>query len=188
MDKILEYAEIVEKMEEQGIEFLPGLKIEQIALIEHTFGVNFPAELRLFYETALPVSKKFYDWTDLSEENQNKIRKQLSFPVRSVSKALNIDLPWPASWGEKPEDEDDVEEKAAKILSEATALIPLYGHRYLACVEGEACPVLSIYGGDIIYYGNSLSNWLQVEFLGQSRKTIFETEPARVPGWDVLIS
>ena len=70
----------------------------------------------------------------------------------------------------------DVDEERAKLtttimeqgfdLLPETKLLPIYGHRYLACASNlENSVVLSIHGGDAIVYGNSLKEYLEMEFL-----------------------
>lgn len=53
-------------------------------------------------------------------------------------------------------------------LPEKANLMPIYAHRYLVCIPGgESSVVLSIWdGSDAIVYGQSLSAYLQREFLG----------------------
>jgi hypothetical protein len=52
-------------------------------------------------------------------------------------------------------------------LQPAAALVPIYGHRYLVCTPSlDSSVVLSIDGSDdAIVYGNSLKEYLEMEFL-----------------------
>lgn len=45
-----------------------------------------------------------------------------------------------------------------KIRS-ASKLIPIYSHRYLASIEVNQNPVFSIFGTDVIYYGENLLSY-----------------------------
>ena len=47
----------------------------------------------------------------------------------------------------------------------APNIIPIYGHRYIPYVKGcSDVPVFSIRGCDIIYYGENLISYLEIEF------------------------
>ena len=86
------------------------------------------------------------------------------------------------------EDDEDAACLAEEHLKQAAVLIPLYGHRFVPCLDGvENPPVLSVYGGDIIYYGENLQNWLEIEFFGKSRDSIRRETIPVIPGWQELI-
>ncbi len=90
---------------------------------------------------------------------------------------------WMPAWGSRPPGLADALAKAAAALASAPVLAPLYGHRSVPTVPGEAGnPVLSCYQADIIYYGRDLPEWFEREFHGL--RTPIELPVAPVPFWD----
>ena len=182
------YAEMIQQMKEQGILFLENVTSDQLALAEARYGLVFPEPLRRFYMEGMPVSFGFVNWLEDSVEYVDMIKRRIDAPVKGVLLAVEMEEIWPNSWGVRPAQEEMALAIAGKQLDQAASLIPLYSHRYLVCSEqSEAAPVLSVYGGDIIYYGSDLLNWLQVEFGGLSHKSIFQAPLPEIPGWQDLI-
>jgi hypothetical protein len=136
----------------------------------------------------MPVSSGFVNWLEENPQYVEKIGKRLAAPRRGVLMAVEIEEFWPKSWGERPSEEEKALKKAGQYLEQAAPLIPLYRHRYLPSFGATDAPVLSVYGGDIIYYGANLRNWLQIEFCQLPHTTIFEMERMEIPGWNSLIS
>ncbi|MDO5410317.1 MAG: hypothetical protein Q4F21_07665 [Lachnospiraceae bacterium] len=183
------YRELILQMKQSGILFEEQVDAERLEQVQQRYGIRFPKELRSFYEQAVPVSPGFVNWLDDSDENVKKIRNRLGFPKRNVLKAVEIEEFWPAAWGIRPADEEKALQKAEEQLSQAAVLLPLYSHRFLVCADGISNPpVLSVYGGDIIYYGSCLENWLEIEFCGKSQESVFENPLPFIPGWTPLIS
>lgn len=187
------YMSIIEQMKEQGIVFQEQVTSAQLDEAEIRYGIRFPEELRSFYELAMPISNGFVNWLDDSPENVELIQKRLSFPVRGVLTAVELEKIWPSAWGICPPDEEQAVEIAKERMKGAALLIPVYLHRYVPYLEGVVDPpVLSVYGGDIIYYGFSLENWLRIEFCDpsdsfwqeQKKKGVSTPE---IPGWQELI-
>ena len=179
---------LIEEMKALGIFFLEGITDEQLQAVEQLYGIVFPESLKQFYRLGLPVSSGFTDWLDLNEENVQHVRRKLAFPLRSVRMAVEMGELWAESWGERPEDEEEAADLAEKQLSEAVPLIPIYGHRYMPLISGmDDPPVLSIYGEDIICYGQNLGQWIAIEFLGVSQKEARMAPLPQIPGWDELI-
>lgn len=182
------YTDLIQKLKEKEIDFIDHPNREKLRRAQRRYGVSFPKSLIAFYEQAMPVSGRFVNWLDDSEDNRQHIRRKMDFPLHSVLKGVEIEAIWPAAWGTRPEDDRLAEWKAQFYLSDAVTLIPLYSHRYLVCLEGvEDPPVLSVYGGDIVFYGASLSDWLEIEFLGKPHSSVYEKELPEIPGWNVLI-
>ena len=178
----------IEELKKKGISFEPGLTDEEVETIQKKYGICFPESLLCFLKEGLPVSDRFYNWRDFSDENVRKIRRRIDFPIRSVCKDVEMDEIWLSSWGNRPADDEEAACLAEKQLKQATVLIPLYGHRFVPCLDGvENPPVLSVYGGDIIYYGENLHHWLEIEFFGKSRDSIRRETLPVIPGWQELI-
>ncbi len=191
-------------MKQQGIALLEGITPAQLDEAELRYGIHFPKELHAFYEIAMPISEGFVNWIDDSAKNQEQIQKRLAFPLRGILTAIEIepDEIWPLAWGKCPSDPDEAVELAKEYLKNAAPLIPIYGHRYIPYLEISAePPILSIYGGDFIYYGFSLTQWFQKEFgihsdasapaipLDFPENTPNKTTPSipEIPGWQELI-
>lgn len=182
------YEDLIQKMKEKGIAFIEHPDREMLRRVQRRYGISFPNSLIHFYELGMPISGRFVNWLDDSEENRQHIRRKMEFPMHSVLRGVEIEEVWPAAWGVRPEEDRLAAWKAQFYLDDAAALIPLYGHRYLVCLDGvEDPPVLSVFGGDIIFYGASLSDWLEIEFLGKPQSSVYEAELPEIPGWNVLI-
>jgi hypothetical protein len=62
-------------------------------------------------------------------------------------------------------------------------MVPLYGHRYLPAGRGSwGRAVLSMWGTDIIYYGNDLADYIAREF-GPPRIDTIEPHPDATPAF-----
>ncbi len=81
----MDYKTIICCMRRDGVEFAPGLSEDEILQIETTYGVRFPASLREFYQTALPVfcaRNIFPRWNDFSPGNVAAIRERMEAPYQ----------------------------------------------------------------------------------------------------------
>ncbi|MFR4616295.1 MAG: hypothetical protein ACLT64_05945 [Streptococcus salivarius] len=52
-------------------------------------------------------------------------------------------------------------------MKSAPALMPIVGHRYIACEPTAISPVFSIVGSEIIYYSASLTDFLKGKTITQ---------------------
>src|SRR5262245_57554368 len=69
--------------------------------------------------------------------------------------------------GEKPASPDARDEILRSVVSRASKLIPLIGHRYVPEQPHEAGnPVFSVFHSDVIYYGANLADYFEREFMG----------------------
>ncbi len=88
---------------------------------------------------------------------------------------------WPASWGPRPdtEDEKSVEASARRHMVAWPKLLPLYSHRYLPADPAPlGSPALSVVQTDVIHYGADL-----VDYLKPSRSRIHCEPRYRYPPW-----
>ena len=169
-----------------NVTFAPGLTKEEISVIETRYNICFPKSLRDFLMLALPVSDGFYNWRDDSAENISTIKKAIARPMEAL-KELAEEAEWCEAWGKKPE---SVAEKGAEVkkrLQKAPILIPVYAHRYMPMVEAENPPVLSVHGTDVIYYGENLVDYLDVEFGGKKQQDIAFECILPVPFWSEVM-
>ena len=154
--------------------FYPSKEGEDFAAlrprIEEIYGIRFPASLADWYSEGVPFSVEkewlFPDWLNLSEVNVAAIRQLISYPkewlLRDVKKGM-----WHSAWGEQPNHPEEAVKKVCELFASMPLLIPVCGHRYMLCHEGnEDPPVISTVGYDTVLYGNNLKEYLKVEFEG----------------------
>ena len=138
--------------------------------IEEIYAIRFPSSLADRYSEGVPFSMEkewlFPDWLNLSEVNVAAIRQLISYPkewlLRDVKKGM-----WHSAWGEQPNHPEEAVKKVRELLALTPLLIPVCGHRYMLCLEGnEDPPIISTVGYDTVLYGNNLKEYLKVEFEG----------------------
>ena len=74
-----------------------------------------------------------------------------------------------------------------KKLHEAPKLLPVYGHRYMPMLSGVQVPVISVHGTDIIYYGESLSDYFYIEFGTKKQEEIDFDSIRPIPFWSDIM-
>lgn len=73
--------------------------------------------------------------------------------------------------GAEPESIEKYKEEVRKRLKKAPKLIPVYAHRYMPMLDNDP-PILSIHDTDVIYYGENLENYLEIEFGDKDQRSI----------------
>ena len=144
-----------------NITFARGLTRDEISTIELRYNIHFPKSLRNFLMQALPVSNGFYNWRDSSAENVRYIKEAIARPMEAL--------------------------KELAEASKAPVLIPVYAHRYMPMVDTENPPILSVHGTDIIYYGENLLDYLDVEFGTKKQEDIAFDRIQPVPFWSEIM-
>ncbi len=172
-------------LERRGVGFAEGLSDGEVRRIERRFGFVFPPELRCLLQRAMPVSPWFVDWRTESEE---EIRGRLEWPVEGALFDVRNGEFWYRPWGPKPPTVAERVAQAEARLRELPPLVPVYSHRYMPSVPGEAGnPVFSIHQTDVVYYGNDLWSYLCREFgAGRFRSGFCRAEPRRIDFWSDL--
>lgn len=159
--------QILKTLKARGISFDQGLRDDEVLKIESRFGFQFPPDLRLLLQTALPVSPGFVHWRYAlnDEQEAERLRRWIAQPVEGIMYDIKHNDFWFSGWGEKPAAPEEKTETARRHLVNCPTLIPVYGHRYLPEQPFETGnPVFSVYGTDIIYYGNNLALYFANEF------------------------
>lgn len=174
------------KMASRFSEFEEDLKIPNMYYNKEDICNAAPKSLRDFLMLALPVSEGFYNWRDTSEENIRYIKKAIAAPIEKL-KELAGEAEWCEAWGNKPENAADVAEEVIRQLQKAPSLIPVYAHRYMPMIEAENPPVLSVHGTDVIYYGENLSDYFDIEFGEKKQKDIAFERIRSVPFWSEIM-
>jgi hypothetical protein len=149
-------------LSESGTCIDAGLTVEEFAPIENTFSFHFPPDLRQFLTTGLPSSSPWIDWRRSSD---TKARERLVWPLQGICRDIEKNDFWLEEWGQRPARLTDAIAIAARAVSDAPVLIPIFGHRYIPATPSESGnPIFSVYQTDIIYYGVDLLDYLHNEF------------------------
>lgn len=183
-------AGIIKTFEKKRLKLEPGLNESEIHAVEARFQFKFPPDLRRLLQAVLPVSKGFYNWRKalIDPETAVQIEEMLDWPRDGILFDVEHndfwvwkELPGISAWGPKPESLEDRLKTASEHISSYIRLIPIYSHRYAPEQPfEEGNPVFSVYQTDIIYYGDSLENYIKNEF-GRSRK--LSEQIKRIPFW-----
>ncbi|NRY62467.1 hypothetical protein [Clostridium beijerinckii] len=161
----MDYSEIMSHLKAKGIIFENGLGAQEINDIENFYEIRFPPDLKEFLSIALPISDNFVNWRDTSKNNVSKIKDRLNWPLEGMIFDIENNIFWYDSWGKKPNNLADAIDICKKEMRKVPKLIPIYSHRYIPSEPNEIDnPIFSVYQTDIIYYGENLLSYLQVEF------------------------
>jgi hypothetical protein len=145
-----------------GVRVADGLSTAELTRVERTFGFEFPVDLREFLACGLPVSDGWVNWRD---GYQQSIHARLGWPLEGICFDIEHSSFWVPEWGPRPPQLSEAFAVAARAVSSAPVLIPIYSHRYIPATPATAGnPVFSVYQTDIIYYGADLLDYLQNEF------------------------
>ncbi|WP_024294764.1 hypothetical protein [Lacrimispora indolis] len=181
------YEEIINIMKEKNVIFSSGINETDLSKIHQIYEIMLPKELIEFYSLALPISKGFYNWKDFSLSNIEHIKSALKRPENDLIELVD-EVYWCDDWGEEPLDENEKAEVINNFLKTAPKLIPIFTHRYLPSYpDNKSNPVFSIHGTDVIYYGNDLLSYLQIEFGLKDYNDIDYSKIPHVPFWSDLI-
>src|SRR5688572_30301082 len=155
----MDFSKLNKKLKEAGVAFESGLTLEEVQLVEASFGFQFPPDLKSFLIFALPRGIGWPNWRDVEDP---EIQRMLNWPYEGMCFDIQNNAFWPPGWGAKPESLPEAFEIAKRKVDAAPKLIPVFGHRYLPdrpSIEGN--PVFSVYQMDIIYYGSNLWDYFQ---------------------------
>lgn len=177
------YESIGSILKKQKIKIECGLTEIEILNAERRYGVAFPIPLRILLKEFLPIDEGFYNWRDDSDKNVAHVLQHLNWPKDSVLQNLD-EISWSNNWGAKPRKKEQEQDEIIKRLQQAPQMIPVYRHRFIPAVEGSP-PVFSIYGWDIIYYGETLFDYFLMEFGKKEQRTGNSIQ--RVPFWSDIM-
>lgn len=168
----------------KDIEVADGLNDYEFSEIESLYSIKFPVELKKFYSRKLPVSAGFYNWRDKRSSNMNLIKGALDTPLKEITDDLREELFWCDKWGVRPAEFIESNRILLRRYEEAPKLIPIYSHRYIPFVEdAEEVPIFSVHGTDIIYYGDNLISYLEIEFGFRKYDDIDRNNYQYIPFW-----
>jgi hypothetical protein len=158
---------IIQNLKNKGIIFENGLSVKEYCDINRIFNIDFPPDLKLFLQIALPVSTGFVNWRAAlnDKEERTHINKRLSWPLEGMLFDVENNLFWDEDWGIKPSSFEKQKEVVIRNYQKYPVLIPIYSHRYIPSYpHEEGNPIFSIYQMDIVYYGCDLLFYLYKEF------------------------
>ncbi|WP_251457310.1 hypothetical protein [Streptococcus caecimuris] len=139
---------------------------EVFTKIEEIYGVLLPLEFKQVYRDLEQLPNGWYNWADFSRENTDYLKKQMKEVMVEIADEID-DIEWNDNWGECPNTIHDVHHFIKSKMKSALALMPIVGHRYIACKPTAVSPVFSIVGSEIIYYSASLTDFLKGKTITQ---------------------
>ena len=161
----MEFDRLIAKLKEKEVEFECGLNEDEFSIIEKMYDIKFPPDLRTFLSSGLPISNHFINWRDVSESNVEKIKTVIEWPLRGMIFDIEHNAFWYDAWGEKPTSIEDAIQKCKEEYAKVPKMIPICSHRYIPSEPlEENNPIFSIYQTDIIYYGENITKYLEIEF------------------------
>lgn len=157
-----------QELEKAGIAVEPGMTAAELDRAEEVFGFRFPREIRDFLSCGVPVGKGFFNYRDVSEENQKKFQEfqnwmedQFRFDLANNREDMLELLAQPLG---NPADFDSA---VMDSFHSSVRLIPFYIHRCF--FDGmDDMPIVSFWQPtDMIFYGYDFGEYLEKEFLGR---------------------
>ncbi|MFL5320419.1 MAG: hypothetical protein ACJ790_12235 [Myxococcaceae bacterium] len=162
-----------------GTKWGTPLSDAELSDAEKFIGLRFAPDYRLFLRTLHTTTNRpkairyqgsegksvevpgFYDWRKDREELRSALENAAASALREVEQGGL----WLSEWGEKPASSADQLRVLKAKVQESSPLVPVFGHRFLvADLPEPGNPVLSIYGGDVVVYGEDLRAYLLREF------------------------
>ena len=169
-------------MKTKNVKFEQGLTDVEIKQIEKIYDIKFPGSLKKFLMAGLPISEGFYNWRDVTKENVSNIRDAIESPLITIEKEPT-QVYWNDDWGNEPVNEEEFKAEIIKRLKKAARLIPIFSHRYMPMNLSEDPPVISVCGGDVIYYGIDLEDYFMREFGEEKCEVIYFKDVEHIPFW-----
>ena len=180
----MNYDRIQMQLQSKGVQFSSGLSSKEIDEIESFYSIHFPPDLRDFLKTGLPVSNGFINWRDRCIANAKTIEDIIAWPLEGMLYDIEHNAFWYECWGDRPANMADALSVCKEAYKKVPQLIPIYSHRYIPSEPNETGnPVFSVYQTDIIYYGEDLLSYFEVEFLGKNQGDINEKSIRKIEFW-----
>lgn len=139
---------------------------EVFTKIEEIYGVVLPLEFKRLYRGLEQLPNGWHNWADFSRENTDYLKKQMEDVMGEMTDEID-ELEWNDNWGERPNTIHEAHQFIKNKMKSAPTLMPIVGHRYIACESTSVSPVFSIVGSEIIYYSASLTDFLKGKTITQ---------------------
>ena len=179
---------VMEILLKNGIKLTKGLSEKQIEDAENYYNIVFPQDLQELLMAFTPNSENFYNWSDYSHENVDKIKEALEWSIEGALFDVENNNFWWKTWGEKPNEMSERLRTARCFIEKAPKLIPIYGHRYISSYPNEPKnPIYSVYQTDIIFYGKDIWDYFEVEYGEKAHQDIDLNKIKPIPFWHDLI-
>lgn len=179
---------IISLYEEKKIKWRLGLSDTQVKQAEALYDIVFPPDVRQLIQAMKPEKgsmMSFPDWGDFSQENIDAIQKQLNWPIEGVLFDVEHNSFWLNAWGSKPATLQEQLLVASRQLQSVPKLIPITGHRYIPSTPNECGhPVYSVYQTDIIFYGENLWDYFEIEFKKKPYSQLDFSAIKPIPFWN----
>lgn len=180
------YEESINILKQQGVQFEKGLTFDEIAKIEEIYEIQFPKSLKDFFMVVLPISKGFYNWRNITQDNINYIKQMIKRPMQDIEEFAE-EINWCDDWGKEPTNEIELRKSIQERLRKAPKLLPIYSHRYMPMFFDDNPPIVSVHEIDIIYYGEDLEDYFEIEF-GRKRQDEIEFHNIKaIPFWSDIM-
>lgn len=174
-------AKSVQRLRAAGVRLDRGLSDDEVSQVQSRLAFTFGPGHREFIQSVVPVGKSWPDWRKDSEE---ELGGRLNLPVEGVVFDVHSNGFWPASWGARPDGQDEREHEARAHLARVPKLVPVYSHRYLASdPQFNPSPVFSVHQADVIFYGDDLLDYVAREF---NVPPLHPADRTHVPFWSDL--
>ena len=125
-----------------------------------------PHEFKQVYRDFEQLPNGWHNWADFSRENTDYLKKQMKKVMVEIADEIG-DIEWNDNWGECLSTIREVHHFIKSKMKSAPALMPIVGHRYIACEPTAVSPVFSIVGSEIIYYSAGLTDFLKGKIITQ---------------------
>lgn len=166
----------------------PGLSNAALGELEDVVEHRLPFEVGLLLVMGVPASDGWHQWEAPATD-------WASWQARLVD-GLRFDVEhnqlWMPSWGQRPETvAAQLDAATSHFEQHAPPLFPIFRHRAmpLTAAVGELSsdgnPVLSVYGTDVVSYGDDLAAWMHREF--DVPLPMWPAERRVFPFWSELI-
>lgn len=186
MSERINYNKSIELLKSVGIKFESGLTDDEVVKIEKIYNIQFPKSLKDFLMEGLPISKGFYNWRNFEPDNIEFINNMIHKPLIDVGN-LAEEVYWCDEWGKEPECVMNKIRIVRKRLKSAPILLPIFAHRYMPEISDDRPPVISVHGVDIIYYGEDLEDYFEIEFGEKEQCEINFQRINTIPFWSEIM-
>lgn len=78
------YEDCLNLLKIHGIKFEKGLTSDELLQIEKIYQIKLPKSLRDFFMTALLISRGFYNWRNVQDDNIQFIKRIINTPLLNI--------------------------------------------------------------------------------------------------------